>query len=218
MVHWIIEGMLPSALIMQMPDELLCDFASINSGLALWHVKNFISKYESTYNEDDKELVEKLKRCYASVMQREEFYQNPEMRNIVKSLRMISYESVSLQEDENKLRKWREDLEFTLNHPYFQAYEPVISEKDIIATFIEMKRKCAENPELTPFTGLVKELELIIRDKMGFWKGAVAKKPKPTMFVGLVMEQTKYELILYGLNFILDKIERRANPMTWRSL
>ena len=216
MVTWIIPQILPASLIRKLPEEILTVFAELTVGLSIYHIEKFIANYENATDANDREVALKLKRSCTKVFDRRNFYKDSEIIRMVSDLKSLSYENVTMNEDVHKLKKWRDNLTYILGNEFYDAYEPYVGHDEMEAIFEKMEGMCKPGEPYVEYAGDVQELIGYINANRGFWRSAPGRKPKATVFAGIVFDQMRFELILYGLNFIIEKIEKNESPIKWR--
>lgn len=204
----VIPFILTEEAVKEMPIDFLIKLADCSSSV----VKDKIKKYIAS-DKADKEVVEIVKAAYSSQLDMEEFLNDEKLKEYVEIIQNLDYVDVNPHISIEMLEKYKEAITYILDSKYSVPYIAPISGtliKDLRDEVYEYAKTTNSKP-MQDFYKMLKSCSGLFRDSQHTaYKGTVVKK--------VIRNRSKYEIILRGIDFMLDKKRTNKSPSSWRYL
>lgn len=191
----------------KMPMDIFKGIASISSEIVLKRINRYLE--DANANEAVKRRVEE---AYSEVMDKKNYYADESLIESAKEISTLSYCDITAGQPLDKLIKWREDISAIMNSPYAVAYIPPVRIESLIGLIEVIQARAKESPDNVYLYTVADELYA----NKTLFKDAPFKGYKGTPVKRIINDRTKYDVILRGLDFLIEKKRVGANPQTWR--
>ena len=191
----------------KMPMDIFKGIASISSEIVLKRINRYLE--DGSANEAVKRRVEE---AYSEVMDKKNYYADESLIESAKEISTLSYCDITSGQPLDKLIKWREDISAIMNSPYAVAYIPPVRIESLIGLIEVIQARAKESPDNVYLYTVADNLYA----NKTLFKDAPFKGYKGTPVKRIINDRTKYDVILRGLDFLIEKKRVGANPQTWR--
>lgn len=180
--------------------EALTLMAEISTDVVL----NYVNKYIQNNTGD---VAEKLQQAFSTVNARRTYLQGDNLREMVMEVNNISLLDVNAAVPLEKLELWKEIL------------DSIYSDDRAVGSTKTLDNDALEDclVKLSDTKDSERVIALIENNRTLF-KNAPFKRSYRTVVSSLFTKKEQYDLLLYGLNFLIGKLKSGANPINWRLL
>ena len=192
----------------EIPIDFIVKLADCSSSV----VKDRVKKYIATDGADG-EVVEIVKAAYLSQLEMEEFLNDEKLKEYVEIVHDLDYVDINPHKSIEMLEKYKVAITYVLDNKYSVPYIAPISGtlikdlRDEISNYADG----VDSPTIKLFAKRLKSCSGLFRDSQHTaYRGTVVKK--------VIRNRSKYEVILRGIDFMLDKKRTSKNPSSWRYL
>lgn len=187
-------------------DEQLGKLAACSTNVLVGHVKSYLSN-----SSRDMAVANRIHKAYSHKLDTEKFFNNEELQECVKRVSALTYDDINPGIGIETLQEYRNDIKAILNEDLAVPYIAPIRGSIIEDFLVDLKECTQDNPELK------KLLKVLSKNKTLF------KDPRNTPFRGtivksIVRDQQRYEIMLHGIDFLINKAKEGKSPSSWRYL
>lgn len=204
----VIPLILSEELAREIPLDYLAKLAECSTSIVKGKVKDYLNSPNAA---DDVKAI--VKAAYSEQIAIEEFLSSKDISEKVELIKDLDYVNISTHQSVERLQEYKEAITAILSNDYAVPYiAPIrgVLIKDLREE-ISVFAKATSNQYLKSFESKLKKHSSLFRDSQyETYKGTVVKK--------IIRNRTKYEIILKGIDFILDKKMNNTNPQSWRYL
>lgn len=208
----VIELILSEEDVAELTDIHLYQFAACSYG----SVRESVIAYLRNPNADPK-VRERVLRAYAEQLDLLEYLQDDKTLQYVNLLNELHYSTIGYGLDVGTLQRYKDAIEYVIgseHERYAVPYIAAIDGKTISELIQEIWEYAAENKN----SKLMFFVENKLRPAKKYFRESPHEKYKGTVVKHAVRDRSKYELILRGINFLLEKKAANVSPASWRFL
>lgn len=190
----------------QLPDEILCQFASC----ATKPIVFAIQKYLENRNHDE-EIAKRVSEAYSKSIGFREFMQAAKTKNAIDIINELSFEKISPALTDEELESYRDAIEYIMTSEHFMAYTQPIK-GTLVKELITALDDFAESED----DAEIYELKKRVEKSKKYFKDSQFQGATGTPVKKIYLRQQDLEIILRGIAFLERKKVERAKPAEWR--
>ena len=164
---------------------------------------------------DDKgsntDVKEKVFEAYKERLLSKRFLESEETKEHISFVGSLDYKDIAVSKEVSVLRDWERSINAILSSQYAIPYiEPI---RSCLLSDIreEVSALCKEGKALKQFSSALKKYGHLFRDSTyASYRGTVVKN--------VIRNREKYEIMLRGIKFLIEKKESEADTGSWRFL
>lgn len=213
---YVIPMVLPEQVVYNLPDYMLKELPECTSDILLKYINSYIETNENSGNEVSQRVATRLKSAYSYRNARIQFLKEEGTQEIVELLSNLTLEDISIAVDEETLIKWKNAITFVFESDKIEAMKHVVTKQayeHFRARVSDIPASCTEVESQAVYRMLS-----IMEENKSLFKSAPFTRLRGTPFRGILLRKEVYELILYGIDYILDKKRKGLEPISWRLL
>lgn len=208
----VIPKLLTEEKVLDTPIEALKVLAECSSDIVLDYVNEYIAKNSDT------SVGKRIEEAYRSVNERIRYLQSDKLKEIADSLNNLTYADVNANIPIDTLKGYKYAIEEALQNDVTAVKSRSVT-KD---KYIECIERLTSMGEIDTWSNQERknifDIRNLIESNKRIFKTAPFKKPNNTVLARILYKREQMELILYGINFLLPKLEARTNAQIWRYL
>ena len=147
-----------------------------------------------------------VRSAYNDRLQTMKFLESKKTAKCVEMLQQLSYSSITPMVGIEELQMYKKVIEYILGSKYAIPYVPPISGDIVNELIADLKESGNEN------------VRAKIKALSQFLKDSPHKKATGTIVKNIIRNKGTYELLLKGIDFMIEKKQIGANPASWRYL
>lgn len=216
---WVVPGKINTELVEALPMEALEIIADLSSNIVVMHVNRFIQTYGGGADANLSSISDKLKTAYTYTNDKEDYLKSEKVKQMAEELRNLQYEDITFLTPAEQLIEYRMLIKELEENEFASAYT---SEKDsaYLRAGMEKIKEIAssyidKNADAVTSCYRVHD---IIKNNRSLFRNPPFKKNSATILRSVIYRKDDFELILSGIDFILEKKKSGAAPRSWRFL
>lgn len=229
MTTWVLPGILKADDVLDIPLDMLIEMSNMSTGIILNYVNKFISGNINSSDETMAAAAKKMSIAYENVNKVNDYLNSEEAKTLSDTLCSLEYRDVSAEMPLEKLTVMRaailellaEDVDFV------QAYAKEISESSTRG----MKTAYTVKLDEDNFIRILDAMRVVNRKEhtlagdnligciernTNLFKNSRAKLNAPTVMRKAIYRKDKLKTILRGIDYLIDKKQSGAPPISWR--
>lgn len=219
MTNWVIPKKLSIEDVWHIPKTALAIMAETSNDMVVYYVNNFIRANLNSQDIITKKVAEKLKESYEEVNNLKDFLSSNEALEIAQELNTLSVADIRATDSPEHLKRLRAIVNMLFQETNFMVGETKALTTDYLETQLQrlvgLTFSYSDSPESSES---ISRLHIFMDNNRQLFKNAPFRRKNPTVLKYAVNNKDKYELILYGLDFVIEKKERNADARSWRLL
>lgn len=218
----IVPGLITEAHIEHLPDDILSALANICSDIVVQYVNDYVEKNKDSTNPTTKTCVVKVQRAFKSINDKKSYLRSRTAKDIAETLSNLSYVDIYYGGDASLevLKHYKYCLEVVLDNAGTIDRNRIITKHDCenFILFCENYRAISLNTIDSKEVDTIKRIRKVVKDNKSYFKSAPFSTGGNTIFTKFYNKKETLETLLYGVNFLIEKIEQGAKPESWRYL
>lgn len=216
--QWVIPLIVDIDLLNVIPMKALQQLAEVSPKIIINDVNKWIANNISSSDKMMQMLANKLKEGYKEVNARDEFLGSVDTAIVASELKTLTYADISATQSVDNLRKWKAWIELVLESPYSTDIVHNVDEDRFNMYIGRLSDIAGEYEGDAAAQNAISVLMRNMEKKKSLFKAPPFKKQVSTVLRGVLYKKEMLATILYGINFLLPKIEAGEDPIVWRYL
>ena len=219
MSDWVIPRKLTVGDVWNIPKPALTIMAETSNDMVVYYINQFIRDNQNNQDVIVRKVAEKLKDAFEEVNRIKDFLSSSEAIEMAKTLNSLSIEDIRFSISLENLKQYR-----ALILMLFNDEDTVVSRTKALTNQhldlqIERLRNLLDSykDSFESYSSILNLIAFMDKDKQLF-KNAPFKRNSVTVLRAAVENRDRFDLILYGIEFLIDKKERGVDKRTWRIL
>jgi len=205
-VMFVIPVVLSEKEVPLLPDSTLLKLAICSKDEVLVCIEKYLA--DENANVDVKERVYE---AYKERLLSKRFLKSEEVKEHVSSVGSLDYEDITASQEISVLRDWEKSINEILSNQHAIPYIEPIRSCLLQELRKEAKALSKEVKELKRFAKMLEKYGYLFRDSVhASYRGTVVKN--------VIRNREKYEIMLRGIKFLIEKKESGVDPRSWRFL
>ena len=191
-----------------LPDDILFHLAECSTEAVYPSIRKYLANTNA-----DPAIRERIARAYGESLCIAEYLSSEETMRLVVKIADLEYSNVRAGESIDQLREWETAISSVLSNKYAVPYLKPISGKLLVNLRDDARDLLQREPsdELERFYSSLQKYGKYFRDPASApYRGTSVKK--------IIRNREKYEIMLRGLRFLIQKRETGADFSSWRFL
>ena len=218
----IVPGLITEGEIYHLPKEIVSAFADVCSDIVIKYINDYCNANKNSNDPMTKECVDKLVDAFKSINMKNEYLRSKSAKDIVDTLGNLSYSDIYFEgyTSIEVLQKYKYCIEVVLNSSKDMNEGRVVTGKD----FENFLILCESFPVLCTYTleekemASVEKIKKIVKNNRSFFKSAPFNMKGSTLFTRFRNKKETLNTLLYGIEFLIENIEKGSRPESWRYL
>lgn len=191
----------------RLPMDIFKGIASCSSDIVLKRINEYLE------NPDATEIVKRrVEEAYSDVMDKKAYYGSEELIEVAGEISNLTYADINAGQTIDKLEYWKRNITSILTSPYAVAYIPPVKADTLKALLVVMRDRGVKSAE----DGYILELSERIRGHKTLFKDAPFKGYKGTPIKRIIKDKTKFEIILRGIDHLIEVKRSGEDTQSWR--
>lgn len=191
----------------RLPMDIFKGIASCSSDIILRRINEYL---------DSPNAIEAVKRrveeAYSDIMEKKAYYGSEELTEVANEISNLTYADINAGQTIDRLEYWKNSITEILTSPYAVAYIPPVkvdSVKELVKVMEERAAVSSDDVYLYTVARKISEHKNLFRD-------APFKGYKGTPVKRIIKDKTKYEIILKGLDHLIEAKRSGGDMQVWR--
>lgn len=218
-VAWVVPGKIDTNMIENLPDRAMTILADLSSNIVVMHVNRFLSGNQNSNVANIVSVSDKLRTAYAYTNEKMDYLKSDKVKEMAAELRNLQFEDITYTTPRDKLENYKMLIEELMDNEYASAYTDEKDSQYLKAGIKQLEDVAGSLVRTNASPNQVRacyQLVETIKDNKSLFRNPPFKKNSATILRSVLYRKEDFELILSGLEFILKKLDERANPRSWR--
>lgn len=204
----VLLGIISEDVAYKIPMDIFKGIASVSSGIVLKRIDRYLNDTNAM-----PVVQRRVKEAYSEVTEKNDWYTSENILNAAQELSSLMYSDINASQSIETLQKWKDDIQMILDSPYAVAYIPPVKVESL-------KELCdvlvSRSKEIGPDGAYLMSLSDDLQANKVLFKDAPFKGYRGTPVKRIINDKTKYEIMLKGIDFLMERKHAGNNPQTWR--
>lgn len=218
-MKFVIRNLINENLILALPEAIVDAWCGICTDILIKQINAYCSENSNSDDEVTAECVALLNEKFAYINSKEKYLGSRSARDIADTLSNLSYGDIYFGVSEEQLTNYKICIETILaDEGLGKARVVSVNDFKMFVTLCETMLRLQAIELTREQKDAISKIKKIVKDNKSLFKSAPYGRTANTVFTRFYNRREVYETILYGINFLLEKMSEGKSPESWRYL